>query len=165
MQTSPRRGLPEPKPCQTGRPIEQFRNMVAGHAGRTKPLDQFRWDGQRVGPDVDHGPLDLPGGEPPALRAIRSGIGDECSGDVASGAAAAGDQLAQARSRLSMSPVVRLNRPPAVGSIFEQTAEPEDFPSGAAAPTGAKHDSGKCRARRPVRNRLAAGGRWIRTFG
>src|SRR5947208_17167647 len=56
--------------------------MVAGHAGRTKPLDQFRRAGQRVGQDLDHGLLDLPGGEPPALRAIRSGISDQCSGDV-----------------------------------------------------------------------------------
>ena len=48
----------------------------------TKPLDQSRRAGQRVGQDPDHGLLDLPGGEPPALRAIRSGIGDERSGDV-----------------------------------------------------------------------------------
>src|SRR5947209_4940016 len=56
--------------------------MVAGHAGRTKPLDQFRRAGQRVGQDLDHGLLDLRGGEPPALRAIRSGISDQRSGDV-----------------------------------------------------------------------------------
>src|SRR5437764_5880225 len=56
--------------------------MVAGHTGRTKPLDQSRWAGQRVGQDLDRGLLDLPGGEPPALRAIRSGISDQRSGDV-----------------------------------------------------------------------------------
>src|SRR5947209_9659509 len=62
--------------------------MVAGHTGRTKPLDQFRRAGQRVGQDLDHGLLDLSGGEPPALRAIRSGIGDQCSGDVVAVASA-----------------------------------------------------------------------------
>src|SRR4051812_21037473 len=56
--------------------------MIAGHTGRTKPLDQFRRVGQRVGQNPDHGLLDLPGGEPPALRAIRSGISDQRSGDV-----------------------------------------------------------------------------------
>src|SRR5437588_12651503 len=56
--------------------------MVAGHIGRTKRFDQSRWAGQRVGQDPDHGLLDLPGGEPPALRAIRSGISDQRSGDV-----------------------------------------------------------------------------------
>src|SRR5437762_11211864 len=56
--------------------------MVAGHTGRTKPLDQFRRAGQRVGQDPDHGLLDLPGGEPPALRAIRSGFSDQGSRDV-----------------------------------------------------------------------------------
>src|SRR4051812_12460514 len=65
-----------------GRPMEQFRNLVAGHTGRTKPLDQSRWAGQRVGQNPDHGLLDLPSGEPPALRAIRSGISDQRSGDV-----------------------------------------------------------------------------------
>src|SRR5207237_10455913 len=56
--------------------------MFAGHTGHTKPVDQFRRAGQRVGQDLDHGLLDLPGGEPPALRAIRSGISDQRSGDV-----------------------------------------------------------------------------------
>src|SRR3954452_25020981 len=56
--------------------------MIAGHTGRTKSLDQSRWAGQRVGQDPDDGLLDLPGGEPPALRAIRSGISDQNSGDV-----------------------------------------------------------------------------------
>src|SRR3954453_15135019 len=56
--------------------------MVAGHTGRTKPLDQSRWVGQRVGQNPDHGFLYLSGGEPPALRAIRSGISDQRSGDV-----------------------------------------------------------------------------------
>src|SRR5438045_167911 len=56
--------------------------MVAGHTGGTKPLDQFRRAGQRVGQDLDHGLLDLLGGEPPASRAIRSGISDQRSGDV-----------------------------------------------------------------------------------
>jgi hypothetical protein len=56
--------------------------MVAGHTGRTKSLHQFRRAGQRVGQDPDHGLLDLHGGEPPALRAIRSGLGDQDSGDV-----------------------------------------------------------------------------------
>jgi hypothetical protein len=37
--------------------------------------------GQRSNQDPDHGLLDLPGGEPPALRAIRSGIGEIVRGD------------------------------------------------------------------------------------
>src|SRR5437763_17216851 len=56
--------------------------MVAGHTRRTKRLDQFRRAGDRGGQDLDHGPLDLLGGEPPASRAIRSGISDQRSGDV-----------------------------------------------------------------------------------
>src|SRR5437763_6235348 len=56
--------------------------MVAGHTRRTKRLDQFRRAGDRGGQDLDHGLLDLAGGEPPALRAIRSGISDQRSGDV-----------------------------------------------------------------------------------
>ena len=60
----------------------QFSKMflVAGHAGRAKRLDQSRRAGQRVGQDPDHRLLDLPGGEPPALRAIRSGLGPASAG-------------------------------------------------------------------------------------
>src|ERR1700724_2186033 len=63
------------------RSTEQFTKLVARHAGRSKPLDQARRAGQGVGQDPDHRLLDLPGGEPPAF-AIRSGIGDQCRGDV-----------------------------------------------------------------------------------
>src|SRR5580693_6787721 len=61
--------------------LSKFPNLVARHAGCAKPLDQARRAGQRGGQDPDHGLLDLPGGEPPAF-AIRSGIADQCSGDV-----------------------------------------------------------------------------------
>jgi hypothetical protein len=51
-------------------------------AGRPELLDQSRRAGQRVGQDPDHGFFNLPGSEPPALRAIRSGLGDQRRRDV-----------------------------------------------------------------------------------
>jgi hypothetical protein len=59
-----------------------FGIRTLGKPARTRPPDQARRAGQRVGQDPDHGLLDLTGGEPPALRAIRSGLGDQGSGDV-----------------------------------------------------------------------------------
>src|SRR5438067_3868648 len=61
--------------------LSSFRIWSLDMPAAAKPLDQARRAGQRVGQDPDHGLLDLPGGEPPAF-AIRSGIGDQCSGDV-----------------------------------------------------------------------------------
>jgi hypothetical protein len=69
------------------------------------PAAPNRWTklaglGQRVGQDPDHGFFNLPGSEPPALRAIRSGIGDQCSGDVVAIASALRDGVS--RSSLSV---------------------------------------------------------------
>jgi len=56
--------------------------LVAGHVGCTAPFEQPRWGGQRVDQDPDHGIFDFPSGQPPALRAIGSGLGDQRRGDV-----------------------------------------------------------------------------------
>ena len=55
--------------------------MVAGY-GRTEALDQQRRAGQRVGQDPDPGVFDFLGRQPPALGQVRSGLGDQGSGDV-----------------------------------------------------------------------------------
>src|ERR1700730_15970431 len=59
-----------------------FGTRTLAKPARTSPLDQARRGGERVGQDPDHGLVDLTGGDPPALRAIRSGLGDQGSGDV-----------------------------------------------------------------------------------
>jgi hypothetical protein len=43
-------------------------------AGRPELLDQSRRAGQRVGQDPDHGFFNLPGSEPPALRAVPASV-------------------------------------------------------------------------------------------
>ena len=47
----------------------------------------------RIDQDCYHGLLDLSGGEPPALRAIRSGLGDQGGGDVIAIASAFLDRM------------------------------------------------------------------------
>jgi len=72
--------------------LSSFRTWSLGMLAAPKPLDQARRAGQRVGQDPDHRLLDLPGGEPPAF-AIRSGIGDQGSGDVVAIASALLDRV------------------------------------------------------------------------
>jgi hypothetical protein len=68
--------------CRTGRPTEHLPNLITGHVGCTKPLDQLRRAGQAFDQNSDHGFFDLPGNDPPALCAIGSGLGDQRGGDV-----------------------------------------------------------------------------------
>jgi hypothetical protein len=74
-------GPPSVAATRAARP-RSFRIWTLGKPARTRPLDQARRAGQRVGQGPDHGLLDLTGGELPAWRAIRSGLGDQGSGDV-----------------------------------------------------------------------------------
>src|SRR6516165_3103467 len=68
--------------CETSRPAEHLPNLITGHAGCIKPLDQLRRARQAFDQNSDHGFFDLPGTEPPALGAIGSGLGDQRGGDV-----------------------------------------------------------------------------------
>jgi len=68
--------------CETSRPTEHFPNLITGHAGCIKPLDQLRRARQAFDQNSDHGFFDLPGTEPLALCAIGSGLSDQRGGDV-----------------------------------------------------------------------------------
>src|SRR5206468_1678036 len=62
--------------------IEHFPRLVAGYAGCRDALEQYRAAGQRVGQDPDHGVFDFLGRQPPALSAVRSGVGGQGTGYV-----------------------------------------------------------------------------------
>src|SRR5438093_2410878 len=68
--------------CEASCSIDHFPGLVAGYAGVTDALEQHCRAGQRVGQDPDNSVFDFLGWQPPALSVVRSGLGDQGSGDI-----------------------------------------------------------------------------------
>ncbi len=83
----------------------------------TARFEQRRRTGQRVDQDADHGIFDLPNGQPPALRAIGSGLGDQRSGDV-------GSATSGRLGRVTVLPQLKVDR---LCSVVDGTADFDPF--------------------------------------
>ena len=68
--------------CKTSRARTYLPNLVTGHTGCLELFEQSPRTGHRVDQDPDHCMFDLRGGDPPALGAFRSRLGDQRGGDV-----------------------------------------------------------------------------------